>query len=115
MNEEIGRINHDLPNIDSEVFERNWPDPPNDEKTVAIQNWLERVLDRIEHYKSEHYALLKDNMTQLELALWKTNLPSVDAPASRHHARVICGANIIIPHVHLSSMIMMCFLYFVTI
>ena len=43
-------------------------------------------------------------MTQLELALWKTklyveeaNLPDVDAAASRHDARVKCGANVIIP------------------
>jgi len=46
-----------------------------------------------------HYALLKNNMTQLELALWKSNLPNVDAAERRHEARVTCGANIIIPHV----------------
>jgi hypothetical protein len=28
----------------------------------------------MEHFKKEHYALLKKNMTQLELALWKANL-----------------------------------------
>ena len=59
---------------------------------------MDRVISRLKHYKSEHYALLKNNMTQLELALWKANLPNVDA-ASRHDARVTCGANIIIPHV----------------
>ena len=59
---------------------------------------MERVIAKIEHYKSEHYKLLKDNMTQLELALWKANLPSVDATA-RQEARVTCGADIIIPHV----------------
>ena len=92
MNDEIGRINLVLPNTG-----RN-------NKTEVIENWLASVLDRIEHYTSEHYALLKDNMTQLELALWKTqlyveetNLPDVDAAASRHDARVKCGANVIIP------------------
>ena len=44
-----------------------------------------------------HYALLKNNMTQLELALWKSNLPNVDAAVSRDEARVTCGSNIIIP------------------
>ena len=94
MNEEIGRINLLLPDTD-----RN-------NKTEVIENWLESVLDRIEHYKSAHYELLKDNMTQLELALWKAqlyveeaaNLPDVDAAAtSRQDARVKCSANVIIP------------------
>ena len=87
MNHEIDRINNVLPST------------PTDEKTVAIQQWMERVIAKTEHYKSEHYKLLKDNMTQLELALWKANLPSVDAAASRQEARVTCGADIIIPHV----------------
>ena len=88
MNDEIDRINQVLPNTRTDL------------KTSAIQQWMERVLERIEHYKSEHYTLLKNNMTQLELALWKSNLPNdVDAAESRHEARVTCGANIIIPHV----------------
>jgi hypothetical protein len=86
MNEEIGRINQVLPDTDSFY------------KDEAIKDWLVRASTRMEHYTSEHYKLLKDNMTQLELTLWKANLPSVDA-ASRHEARVTCGANIIIPHV----------------
>ena len=85
MNNEINLINRDLPNTHR--------------KTRTIRRWMGRVLKRMEHYTSEHYALLKDNMVLLELALWKANLPSVDAAASRHDARVICGANIIIPHV----------------
>jgi len=35
---------------------------------------VERVKGRIEHFRSEHYALLKDAMSLLELALWKANL-----------------------------------------
>ena len=99
MKEEIDRINYELPDLpEDEIFYRR-PDPNNDNKTAAIQDWMRSVIDKIEHYTSEHYKLLKDSMTQLELALWKANLPSVDAAAIRHEARVICGANIIIPHV----------------
>ena len=87
MEDEIGSINRDLPNT------------PTDEKTAAIRRWMGRVTERIEHYKSEHYALLKNNMTLLELALWDSNLPNLDGVAGRHEARVTCGANIIIPHV----------------
>jgi len=59
-----------------EVIQINWdlPNTPTIEKTAAIRRWIERVLERMEHYKSEHYALLKNNTTQLELALWKANL-----------------------------------------
>jgi hypothetical protein len=87
MNNDIDRINQLLPNTRTDL------------KTFEIQQWMGRVLQRIQHYKSEHYALLKNNITQLELALWKANLPNVDAAASRHEARITCGANIIIPHV----------------
>ena len=85
MNDDIHEINQLLPNSYS--------------KTVAIRRWMGRVLNRITHYKPEHYALLKNNITQLELALWKSNLPNADAAESRVEARVTCGANIIIPHV----------------
>jgi hypothetical protein len=87
MNDEIDSINQDLPNTRA------------NDKTTLIQQWIERVLERMEHYKPKHYALLKNNMTQLELALWDANLSNVDAAASRDEARVTCGANIIIPHV----------------
>jgi len=87
MNNEIDRINQVLPNT------------PANEKTNAIKQWMDRVIRRLKHYKSEHYPVLKENMTQVELALWKANLPNVDTAASRHDARVNCGAAIIIPHV----------------
>ena len=86
MNDEIDRINRELPNTH------------HSNKTAAIQRWMERVLERMEQFKREHYALLKEDMTLLELTLWKANLPNIDA-AARHNARVTCGANIIIPHV----------------
>ena len=31
---------------------------------------MQSVLNKIEHYKAEHYAVLKECMTILELALW---------------------------------------------
>jgi hypothetical protein len=62
MKEEIDGINQTLPEISA------------NEKTDAIEQWLDRILDRMEHYKAEHQQLLKDAMTLLELALWKANL-----------------------------------------
>jgi hypothetical protein len=35
---------------------------------------MDRVIERIEHYKNEHYAVLKEFTTLLELALWKAKL-----------------------------------------
>ncbi len=106
MNDEIDRINQVLPNTGRY------------EKTAAIRRWNTRVLERIEHYKSEHYALLKEDMTQLELALWKANLhneeemeeareqPTKKAKidrktenARRQEQRITSGASIVIKNV----------------
>ncbi len=62
MNDTIDRINQVL------------PDTPHINKTAVIRNWLKTVSPRIEPYKLEHYPLLKENMSLLELALWKTKL-----------------------------------------
>jgi hypothetical protein len=62
MSEEINRINEVLSNT------------PARENTFEIQRWIESVIDRIEHYKTEHKVLLKEATTLLELALWKANL-----------------------------------------
>ena len=50
--------------------------PPSDsyDKTASIRQWMETIIRKLEQFKSEHYVLLKKNMTQLELALWKANL-----------------------------------------
>jgi hypothetical protein len=104
MQEEIDRINQTLPNIQSI------------EKTGAIQQWSERVLQRMEHYKSEHQILLKEAMALLELVLWKAKLlnemdekkfnvnevlkkVTIDTEAARQEHRVTCGANIVIKNV----------------
>eukprot|EP00984_Skeletonema_dohrnii_P013994 scaffold5857_cov74-Skeletonema_dohrnii-CCMP3373.AAC.2 len=60
--QEINRINQVLPNTTSS------------QKTAEIQEWMRSVIHRINHYKAEHKALLKEATTLLELALWKANL-----------------------------------------
>jgi hypothetical protein len=104
MNDEIDRINRDLPNT------------PSNERTDAIRRWTGSVVDRIEHYKSEHYALLKKFTTLLELALWKAKLEEfeealskeynttaakvrIDTKATRQEKRITSGANIVIKNV----------------
>jgi hypothetical protein len=104
MEAEIDRINQTLPNIQAI------------EKTAAIQEWITRVLVRMEHYKSEHKALMKKAMTLLELALWKAKLlyeadekkcnvdevtkkARIDDEAARKEHRVTCGASIVIKNV----------------
>eukprot|EP00986_Skeletonema_menzelii_P015650 scaffold12326_cov86-Skeletonema_menzelii.AAC.1 len=62
MNGEIDRINQELPNT------------PQNEKTDLIRQWIRSVIDRMEHYKAEHNRLLKEHMTQLELAIWKVKI-----------------------------------------
>jgi hypothetical protein len=94
MNAEIDRINSDL------------EDTPTNEKTRAIQQWIRSVLQRIEHYKTEHYMLLKKSMTLLELALWKAKLLDEneeghinDEAARRKARRITSGASDVINNV----------------
>ena len=94
MKEEIDRINQTL------------PDTRSAEKGAAIQQWIETVLNRMEHYKAEHYTLLKEAMVLLELALWKAKLEdngsNIDAESvevEREQHRVTCGASIVIKNV----------------
>jgi hypothetical protein len=70
MEEEIGTINQTLSNTQA------------NEKATAIQQWITRVLNRMEHYKSGHEIILKEAMALLELALWKANLRENEADAS---------------------------------
>eukprot|EP00984_Skeletonema_dohrnii_P006846 scaffold2435_cov92-Skeletonema_dohrnii-CCMP3373.AAC.10 len=104
MNSEIDRINQTLPNT------RAW------EKTDTIRLWLRTVIDRIEHYKFEHQNLLKEDMTQLELAIWKAKLDEkeeeeedsperrakkakIDVDCMRKEKRITSGADLIIKNV----------------
>jgi hypothetical protein len=103
MKDGIDRINQDLPNTPKG-------------KTTLIGIWMRSVLDRIDHYKSEHYVLLKEFTTLLELALWKAKLDesqyersirsdqhtkkaTIDVKAARQEKRITSGANIVIKNV----------------
>ena len=77
---------------------------------------MERVIRRIEHYKSEHRELLKEFTTLLELALWKAKLDEsqderalgrdqqakkakFDMKTVRQEKRITSGASIVIKNV----------------
>jgi hypothetical protein len=66
MREEIDRINQVLPNT------HVWG------KTAEIRQWIRSVIGRIEHYRTEHKALLKEATSLLELALWKAHLDGIE-------------------------------------
>ncbi len=104
MNEEIGRINQILPNTGRFA------------KTGKIKQWIKTVNDRIDHYKTEHFKLLKEFTSLLELALWKAKLnekeevgnavdiqktkkAKIDEDAARQDLRITSGANIVIKNV----------------
>lgn len=79
MNEEVNRINQIL------------PDTPAIAKTAVIQEWIQSVISRMAHYKSEHQILLKEAMALLELALWKVNLDENNANGVQEGVRVTRG------------------------
>ena len=102
LSAEINRINQVLPTT------------PADEKTNEIQQWMESLLDKMDHYKAEHHRYVKEGITLLELALWKANLEDKEADrlervggirtrGSRKRARkeisVTSGAGIVIKNV----------------
>jgi hypothetical protein len=107
MNAEIQRINQILP-ATAHV-----------KKTDEIRQWMQSVSSKIDHYKAEHRASVKEATTLLELALWKAKLtgfkvednnmgpgekqaakkPKIDDEARRKEARITSGADIIIKNV----------------
>eukprot|EP00577_Skeletonema_sp_RCC1716_P019689 CAMPEP_0113392538 /NCGR_PEP_ID=MMETSP0013_2-20120614/11340_1 /TAXON_ID=2843 ORGANISM="Skeletonema costatum, Strain 1716" /NCGR_SAMPLE_ID=MMETSP0013_2 /ASSEMBLY_ACC=CAM_ASM_000158 /LENGTH=320 /DNA_ID=CAMNT_0000275941 /DNA_START=87 /DNA_END=1049 /DNA_ORIENTATION=+ /assembly_acc=CAM_ASM_000158 len=101
MKEEINRINQDLPNT------------PSNEKTAAIKQWMDSVIDKIDHYKAEHHRYVKEALTLLELALWKAKHDEkdensaerrikkvkLDAESVRKEKRITCGADMVIKNV----------------
>jgi hypothetical protein len=101
MNEEINRINQVLPNTRA------------NEKTEEIRQWMEIVLDKLDHYKVQHCRYVKEGITLLDLALWKAKLgeqeeyaeegqqmkAKVDAECSRKDKRITCGADMVIKNV----------------
>ena len=102
MNTEINRINLLLPYTSS--FQ----------KTRVIIEWMDSVIDRMDHFRSEHCSCLKEAMTLLELALWKAKLDEKDdnfeesaanevkavvEDVRRKESRVTCGAETVIKNV----------------
>ena len=101
MREEIARINRDLPTTN---------------RTSSIRRWIRSVLQRIEHYKTEHCMLLNEATTLLELALWKAKLldekethflggkqaskrDKIDDETARTELRITSGASDVITNV----------------
>ena len=101
MSELIDRINQELPHCSS------------DEKGNTIRWWIRSVINRLGRYKAEHNSLLKQHMTQLELAVWKAKLEEkkevnstlkrrakrAKIKKSREEKRITSGADIIIKNV----------------
>ena len=101
MIEEINRINQVLPNTSRLA------------KTEEIRQWMETVLDKIDHFKEEHYRHVKEGITLLEMAIWKAKLgekednsvegrtkkTKVDGESVRKEKRITCGADIVIKNV----------------
>ena len=94
---EINRINQILPNTIAS------------EKTGEIQQWMDSVIDKMDHYKAEHCRYVKEGITLLELALWKAKLGEkderrtkkvkIDAESARKDKRITCGADTVIKNV----------------
>jgi hypothetical protein len=81
--------------MNSAISRINWYLPRSRFKSLEIQEWILRILRRIEHYKAEHYALLKEAISLLELTLWKANLLTTEGeekqPAKRAKLDEECG------------------------
>ena len=110
MNEEIQSINQILPGT------------AHDKKSSEIVEWIRSVISKINDYKVEHRAVLREATTLLELALWKIKLAGftadddkkcsvvsvaentakkakIDAEGARKEARITSGADIIVKNV----------------
>ena len=93
---EINRINRVLPNTPADNYD----------KAEEIMQWMESVIDKMDHYKAEHNRYVKEGTTLLELALWKAKLDEkderrtkkvkVDAESARKERRITCGADTVI-------------------
>ena len=102
MNQEINQINEVLPNILGLS------------KAEMVRLCIRSVINKLEHYKAEHKRLLKEHMTQLELAIWTAKLDEkeedsnqkvevkrakIDLGNARKEKRITSGADIIIKNV----------------
>mmetsp|Transcript_13098 Transcript_13098/g.16688 ORF Transcript_13098/g.16688 Transcript_13098/m.16688 type:complete len:111 (+) Transcript_13098:1-333(+) len=103
-------MNHDM-NCINQVL----PHTTESAKTDTIRLWIGSLLGKMERYKAEHYRLLKQAATLLELAIWKAKLDEEDMAHSletkpaqraklsddsiRKDQRVTSGASIVIKNV----------------
>jgi len=108
MVEEINRINQVLPTKGITI-----PTKLANEKTDEIEQWMDSVLDKIDHYRAEHCRYVKEGITILELALWKAKLDEkednfeegrvkkakLDDGSARKEKRITCGADTVIKNV----------------
>ena len=81
MNGEINRINQALPNARRREIS----------VTFLTQQWMRSVIRRLDHYKVEHKAMLKEATTLLELALWKADLNVKEEGIEREGVRTTRG------------------------
>ena len=79
------------------------PTIPSNMKTMALQQWMGSIHQKLEFYKTKHFKLLKEASTEIELALWKTRLEKESVQAwnkiQRAECRFVCKSDIVIPNV----------------
>ena len=99
--------------VEINSINRNLPTTPADDKTDVIHQWMESIMDKMDHYKAEHYRYVKEGITLLELALWEAKLgekeeyeaetkpkkAKIDSASTRKERRITCGANVVIKNV----------------
>ena len=82
-------------------------------KTYSIRQWMNSIMDKMDRCKAEHNRYVKEGMTLLELAVWKTKLgekeehaaegrtkkAKVDDESNRRDKRITCGADTVIKNV----------------
>lgn len=90
IEEQIRWINRFLPTI------------PSNMKTMALQQWMGSIHQKLESYKIEHFKLLKEASTELELYLWKTKLEKQCVQSwdkrQREECRFVCKSGVVIPN-----------------
>ena len=78
------------------------------DKTKLVQEWMQSVIQSINHYKEQHVTLLKEIEVILELCLWKLKLEgAIDGDGRlienrmtwRQEQRAICSADVVIRNV----------------
>jgi len=103
-------MNHDMTCINQVL-----PHTTESAKTATIRLWIGSLLGKMERYKAEHYRLLEEATTLLELAVWKAKLDEeimahsletkpakrakLNDDSIRKEQRVTSGANIVIKNV----------------